>query len=105
MYFLGIELSFLYLDVLSDLHTKDILFYHTLPKPVKEVRERVSPYEKKVRHRLIDLGQSQTWLIEQVKAATGMYCDSSLLHKMYAGKLKVPNIRRAVDQVLGIKEE
>ena len=55
----------------------------------------MSPYEKKVRHRLI----------EQVKAATGMYCDSSLLHKMYAGKLKVPNIRRAVDQVLGIEEE
>ena len=47
----------------------------------------MSPYEKKVRHRLIDLGKSQTWLIEQVKAATGMYCDSSLLHKMYAGKL------------------
>ena len=64
----------------------------------------MSPYEKKVRHRLIDLDRSQTWLIEQVKAATGQYCDSSLLHKMFAGKLKVPNIRRAVDQALGFDE-
>lgn len=64
----------------------------------------MSPYEKKVRHRLIDLGKSQTWLIEQVKAATGQYCDYSLLHKVFSGKLKVPNIRRAVDQALGFEE-
>ena len=63
----------------------------------------MTDYEKLVKHRLIDLGQTQTWLIEEVQKATGMYCDSSLLHKLYTGKLKVPKIRAAVDGVLGLE--
>ena len=61
----------------------------------------MTDYEKLVAHRLSDLGQTQTWLIEEVQKATGMYCDSSVLHKLYTGKLNVPKIQAAVDGVLG----
>lgn len=62
----------------------------------------MTDYEKQVKHRLIDLERNQTWLMEEVRKATGMYCDSSLLHKLYAGKINVPKIKAAVDNILGL---
>lgn len=63
----------------------------------------LTPYGKEVKKRLIDLGRNQTWLIEQVKSATGQYCDSSLLYKLSTGRLNVPKIKAAVNQILGIE--
>lgn len=64
----------------------------------------LTPYGKEVKKRLIDMGKTQAWLIEQVKQETGQYCDSSLLYKLNTGKLNVPKIRDAVSRVLGIEE-
>lgn len=65
----------------------------------------LTPYGKKVKIRLIELDKPQTWLIEQVKERTGLYCDSSLLYKLSTGQLNVPKIRAAVDEILGLEEK
>lgn len=66
---------------------------------------KLTPYGKAVKKRLIDLDKPQTWLIEQVKERTEMYCDSSLLYKLSTGQLNVPKIRTAVNEILGLNEQ
>ncbi len=65
----------------------------------------LTPYGKAIKKRLIDLDKPQTWLIEQVKERTEMYCDSSLLYKLSTGQLNVPKIRTAVNEILGLNEQ
>lgn len=43
-------------------------------------------FGKAVRIRLIEMGQTQGWLIEQVRNRTGDFFDSSYLHRLLAGK-------------------
>ncbi|QUO37926.1 XRE family transcriptional regulator [Dysosmobacter sp. Marseille-Q4140] len=65
----------------------------------------LTPYGKQIKIRLIELDKPQTWLIEQVRERTGLYCDSSLLYKLSTGQLNVPKIRAAVDEILGLEEK
>lgn len=59
-------------------------------------------FGKDIKHRLVDMDKSQTWLIEQVKEKTGLYFDSSYLWKVMAGELSTPKIVDAIKEVLGI---
>lgn len=47
---------------------------------------KTTDFGKAVKIRLIEMEQTQDWLIEQVKAKTGDYFDSSYLHRLLAGK-------------------
>ena len=47
---------------------------------------KLSDFGKAVKIRLMDLGESQNWLIEQVKERTGDYFDSSYLHRLMTGR-------------------
>jgi len=47
---------------------------------------RTTDFGKAVKIRLVELGQTQDWLIQQVKARTGDYFDSSYLYRLMAGK-------------------
>lgn len=47
---------------------------------------KTTDFGKAVKIRLIELEQTQEWLIEQVKARTGDFFDSSYLHRILAGK-------------------
>lgn len=60
------------------------------------------PFGKEIKKKLIDLEQSQEWLIAQVKEKTGLYFDSSYLFKIMSGKKKSPKIIAAITEVLGI---
>lgn len=65
----------------------------------------VTEYEKRIKKRLIDIGQPQMWLIEEVKANTGLYFDRSYLHKIMTGKTKTPSIVTAINEILGFNTE
>lgn len=64
-----------------------------------------SEYGKKIRYRLLDLDENQNWLIEQVKNRTGLYFDSSYLHKIMSGSLSTPSIVGAINEILEIRSE
>jgi len=60
-------------------------------------------FGKLVKHRLIDIGKNQAWLIEQVRERTGMYCDSSLCNRIYHGET-AGKVKSAICEILEIKE-
>ena len=59
-------------------------------------------YEKTVKKRLIDMGRTQKWLIEQVSQQTKLYFDRSYLCKIFKGTQKNKKIIAAINQVLEI---
>jgi hypothetical protein len=61
-------------------------------------------FKKKVKYRLIDLGESQAWLIVRVREKTGLFIDSGYLAKILNGDRSAPKIRAAICEILGIEE-
>lgn len=61
-------------------------------------------FGKTIEKKMIDLERPQNWLIEQVRAQTGLYFDSSYLYKIKTGKLATPKIVRAIREILGLEE-
>ena len=65
----------------------------------------MTDFKKKVKRRLIDLGVTQRWLIAEIKSRTDMYCDNSVLKKIYDGTLHSPTIIAAINEILGLEAE
>ena len=65
----------------------------------------MSNFGKKVKKALIDIDKNQAWLIEEIKAKTGLYFDSSYMHKILSGKNKNPTIVGAICSILNIEKE
>lgn len=47
----------------------------------------MSDFGKEIKKRLIDLGETQEWLIEQVRERTGDYFDGSYLWRIMVGRI------------------
>lgn len=62
-------------------------------------------FGKDIVKRLIDIDHDQVWLINQVRERTGLYFDSSYLHKIRTGKLATPKILAAIREILDLPEE
>lgn len=62
-------------------------------------------FGKECKKRLIDLDKPQTWLIEQVRAATGLYFDDSYLYKIQTGQLSTPKIVGAIKEILEMPQQ
>lgn len=66
---------------------------------------RLLPFGKEIKKRLVDIDQSQAWLIARVREATGgMYFDRSYLSKIMTGQLSTPKIVQAIRGVLNLPE-
>ena len=63
----------------------------------------ISKYGKRIKVKLVQLGKTQNWLIEQVSEKTGLYFDSSYLYKIMRGTEKSENVINAINEILGIK--
>lgn len=61
-------------------------------------------FGKLVKKMLIDFGHTQSWLIDEIQARTGLYCDSSYLNKVLTGKNAAPKIKSAICEILNIAE-
>lgn len=75
-------------------------------------KTNVSDFGKQVKIRLIELGQTQEWLIDKVKEQTGDFFDSSYLHRILSGKLSgetgrngKPGKAAVIREILGLAEE
>ena len=58
-----------------------------------------------VKTELLVKNKTQQWLIEEIKHATGLYVDGSLLHKVLVGKNHNPKLISAIEKILNIKKE
>lgn len=58
-----------------------------------------------VKHRLVDLNKTQTWLCREYTERTGKYCDASYLKLIYDGKIHPAEPIRVIKDILGIAEE
>lgn len=61
---------------------------------------QVTDYGKSIKKRLIDIGQSQEWLISQIKDKTGLFCDGGYLYKVFTGQRSAPSIVAAINEIL-----
>ncbi len=61
---------------------------------------QITEFGKQVKRRLIDIEKPQTWLIDQVKAGTGLYFDDSYLYKIFTGQRNAPIIVQAIREIL-----
>lgn len=66
-------------------------------------KSNLSPFGKEIKKRLLDIDQSQNWLIDKVKEKTGLYFDSSYMNKILTGTAKTPSITRAICEILEIE--
>lgn len=55
-----------------------------------------------IRKKLLEHNRTQEWLINNVKDKTGLYFDSSYLHKIMAGKTSPPKIISTICEILEI---
>lgn len=60
---------------------------------------------KAVKHRLVDLDKTQTWLCREITARCGRYCDASMLKKIYDGKLPGSVIIPTIIEILDLPKE
>lgn len=61
-------------------------------------------FGKAVKMRLIETGQTQKWLTEQVCEKTGLYFDGYYLHRVLVGDSKNPKVLNAIKEVLEMEE-
>lgn len=66
---------------------------------------QVTDYGKSVKKRLIDIGQSQEWLIRQIKEKTGLFCDGGYLYKIFIGERNAPSIVSAINEILELHDQ
>lgn len=60
-------------------------------------------YAKAVKHKLVDIDKSQTWLFAEIKRRTGLYCDWSYLAKISDGKEPGTRVVEAINEILGLE--
>ncbi len=65
----------------------------------------LTPFGKEIKKRLVDIERTQTWLIEQVRGATGLYFDRSYMHKIQTGQLSTPKIVQAIREILDLPNQ
>lgn len=62
----------------------------------------ITDYGKAIKGRLVELNETQDWLVARVSEKTGLYFDTSYLHKIMVGKLKGEKIISAINEILDI---
>lgn len=64
---------------------------------------KVCDFGKEVKKKLVDLDQTQEWLMQQVREDTGLFIDRSYLYKILTGKLTTPKIMESIAKILEIE--
>ena len=63
---------------------------------------KICDFGKEVKKRLVDINQSQAWLIAEVQRDTGKYFDSGYLHRILRGELATPSIVASIRKILDL---
>lgn len=67
-------------------------------------KKELCAFGKEIKKRLVDIDESQEWLIQQVKADTGLFFDNGYLYKILTGKLATPSIVASIEKILHLDE-
>ena len=59
---------------------------------------------KEIKKRLVDINQTQAWLIAEVSKDTGKYFDSGYLHRILRGELSTPGIVASIRKILELPQ-
>ena len=59
-------------------------------------------FGKEIKKKLVDIAQSQDWLISKVANDTGKYFDSGYLHRILRGEIATPGIVSSICKILDI---
>ena len=62
----------------------------------------MTDYMKTIKKKLIDVDKTQAWLFGEIKARTGLYCDTSYLRKICNGQAGGARIIEAINEILGL---
>lgn len=65
---------------------------------------QITEFGKAVKKRLIDVGRNSDWLVDEVRAKTGLYFDSAYLSRVLRGINNSPKIIDAIRSVLDLRE-
>lgn len=60
----------------------------------------ITDYGKHIKARLVEMNQSQGWLVEEVKKRTGLYFDTWYLHRVMTGQYVSPKITEAINDII-----
>ena len=66
---------------------------------------KICNFGKQVKKRLVDINQTQAWLISEVERDTGKYFDSGYLHRIFRGELSTPSIITSIKKILGLPQD
>lgn len=62
-------------------------------------------FGKEVKKALIDIGETQDWLMKRVEANTGLFVDNGYLYKILTGQRNAPKIVQAIREVLSLTDQ
>lgn len=66
---------------------------------------KICDFGKEVKKRLVDINQTQEWLVSEVSRDTGKYFDSGYLHRILRGELSTPGIVESIRKILGLPHD
>lgn len=61
---------------------------------------KICDFGKEIKKRLVDINQTQNWLITKVSQDTGKYFDSGYLHRILRGEVATPGIVSSIRKIL-----
>lgn len=67
-------------------------------------KKQLCAFGKEIKKQLVDIDESQEWLIQKVKEDTGLFFDSSYLYKILTGKLATPSIVSSIRKILSLDD-
>ena len=64
------------------------------------MKTKLTEFGIEVKTRLMRMGQTQTWLEQEVTRRTGLYVDSSYMYRILTGKRAAPKVVCAINEIL-----
>ena len=65
---------------------------------------QLTDFGKTVRKALIDKDEKPDWLVQEIRAKTGLYMDTAYLAKILSGQRCAPRVQGAIREILDIPE-
>lgn len=69
------------------------------------MKNKYSDFGKQVKKRLIELDETQEWLISKCKEKTGLFLDSSYLNRILTGRSESKTIKSAITEILCLENK
>lgn len=65
---------------------------------------KVCDFGKEIKKRLVEIEQTQEWLIAKVAQDTGKYFDGGYLQRIFRGEVSTPGIVESINRILELPE-